>query len=111
MIKHITIKSTFNLEFDKNTLSKPANSNISNSNSNYCEPLMNLLGKVVEMLVVEISSSNNLRGFIDGKYRAVIPKNYLKGVNFNKLVNTKIKVELLKINNGFYEVKPLMNNQ
>ena len=49
-------------------------------------------------------------GIVENKYKAVIPKNYLVGINLNELSNKNIKVSLEKINNGIYEAKPIFND-
>ena len=75
----------------------------------YEEPVDSLLGSTVDMLVLEIGGAqkNNLRGVVDGKYRAVITKNYLMGINLNEKVGQTVRVELERANNGKYEVRPI----
>lgn len=77
-------------------------------------PLDSLLGSTVDMKVLEIGGAqkNNLRGVVDGKYSAVIPKNYLTDINLREKVGQTVKVELEKISNGKkYEARPIWDNQ
>ena len=76
---------------------------------NYEKPLDSLLGCTVDMLVLETGGVQkiNLRGVVGGKYRAVITKNYLTGVDLNEKIGQTVKVELEKINNGKYEARPI----
>ena len=77
---------------------------------NYEEPIESLLGCTVDMLVLETGGVQkiNLRGVVGGKYRAVITKNYLTGVDLNEKIGQTVKVELEKINNGKYEARPII---
>lgn len=97
-IKTIPIANTPYLEV--------ARSNLSSSLNNY-DPIYSLLGKTVEMKVSKTKDNkkSNLRGIVEGKYKVVIPKNYLVGVNLEELIDKNIKVKLEKINNGIYEAK------
>jgi len=74
----------------------------------YKEPVCRLLGSTANMFILEIGGTqkNNLRGVVDGKYRAVITKNYLVGIKLGEKIGHMVKVELEKINNGRYEVRP-----
>lgn len=76
---------------------------------NYEEPVNSLLGSTVDMLILEIGGAqkNNLRGVVDGRYRAVITKNYLTGINLNEKIGQTVRVELEKTNNGRYEARPI----
>lgn len=82
---------------------------ISNNQFAYLEPIEALLGSSVDMLVLEIGGkqNNNLRGVVNGQYRAVISKNHLVEVNLKEFIHKTVRVELKSINNGMYEAKPL----
>ena len=75
----------------------------------YENPVDNMIGKTVEMDVREIGGKerNNLRGVVNNKYKAVIPKQYLVGVNLSEKVGQTVRVKIERICNERYEVKPL----
>ena len=81
---------------------------ILNPEIEYQEPDRNLIGTIMKMRVLEIGGvkNNNLKGVLDGKYRAVIPKNHLINKDLTSMINQYINVEVEKINNGQYEVIP-----
>ena len=72
-------------------------------------PNVDLLGSTVEMFVLERGGrfDDNLRGIADGQYKVVIPRNYLRGIDLERMINKRIKVKLEKINNEQYEAKPI----
>lgn len=104
-IKKVVPDSTPYLEVSKANLSATPTIPV----FEYEEPVDRLLGSTVDMLVLEIGGvqKNNLRGVVEGKYRAVITKNYLFGVDLNGKVGETVSVQLERTNNGQYEAKPV----
>ena len=72
-----------------------------------CTPDEQLLLESASMYIKEISGKNcsNLRGIIDGKYPAVIPKNKLIGKELKDYLEKEVTVRIIKINNGMYEAE------
>ena len=72
-------------------------------------PVENREGETVDMLIAEIGgmNKNNLKGVIDGKYAAFIPKNHLTGINLREKLGQRVQVRIEKIVGGRYEVSPL----
>lgn len=67
------------------------------------------IGEKVDMLITEIggAKNNNLKGVIDGKYSAFIPKNYLEGINLRGKLNQFVRVKIEKIVGDRYETSPI----
>ncbi len=105
-IKKITPVNTPYLIVAKNNL---ASQSFKPSFSGFVEHVDNLLGETVDMKVLEIGGKekNNLRGKIDEKYKAVIPSNYLKGIDLKKKIGQKVTVVPEKINHNQYQVRPV----
>ncbi|MBP3690928.1 MAG: hypothetical protein J6I74_06340, partial [Schwartzia sp.] len=70
-------------------------------------PNGSLVGKRTEMEIFQKGSNRNLSGIVEGKYTAVIPKNYLLGKELESLLGKRIPVEIEKMNNGKYEARPI----
>ena len=75
----------------------------------YEEPVELLVNKEVEMLITELGGKpkRNLRGIVNEKYRAVIPKSYLREKSNEELsgmVGTVIKCRVEKIIGDRYEI-------
>ena len=70
------------------------------------DPVESLLNTFVKMKIMEVGGKNhnNLRGIIEKKYGAIIPKNYLSGVDLYSMLEREVEVQVVKINNGMYEV-------
>lgn len=70
----------------------------------YEMPCSSLVGCSKEMKILEIGQ-NNLRGVVENKYRAIIPKNYLVGKKLEDFINQNLIVEIENISGEYYRVK------
>lgn len=73
----------------------------------YESPVEQLLFSSVRMHINEVSGKNfcNLKGTINDRYLAVIPRNNLVGKKLNDYLDQDVIVRVMKIQNGIYEVE------
>lgn len=83
----------------------------------FIAPTERLVGRVVDMRITGIggasgSGKKNLKGVIDGKYAAFIPKNHLTGViDLRAKLNHSVRVKIEKIVEDRYETSPVSTSE